>query len=76
MLKRKTTLYLSFALLCLSLSSFTLHADLGSIQTEKKERPGECKYSQCQATSKNTGKQCKHCVSNDGDLYCWQHTKD
>ena len=35
----------------------------------------ECKYSQCQATAKSTGKQCKHCVSNEGDLYCWQHEK-
>jgi len=33
----------------------------------------ECKYSQCQATAKSTGNQCKHCVSNEGDSYCWQH---
>ena len=32
-----------------------------------------CHYSQCQATAKSTGNQCKHCVSNEGDLYCWQH---
>jgi len=35
----------------------------------------DCKYSQCQATAKSTGKQCKHCVSNEGDEYCWQHGK-
>ncbi|MBK0369809.1 hypothetical protein [Flavobacterium agrisoli] len=35
----------------------------------------DCNYSQCQATAKSTGKQCKHCVSKDGDLYCWQHKK-
>ena len=33
----------------------------------------ECKYNQCQATAKSTGKQCKHCVSNSGDINCWQH---
>jgi hypothetical protein len=32
-----------------------------------------CKYGQCQATAKSTGEQCLHCVSNSGDLYCWQH---
>ena len=32
-----------------------------------------CKYGQCQATAKSTGQQCKHCVSNPGDRYCWQH---
>lgn len=35
----------------------------------------ECNYGQCNATAKSTGKQCKHCVSNSGDLYCWQHKK-
>lgn len=33
----------------------------------------DCTYGQCQAIAKSTGKQCKHCVSNSGDLYCWQH---
>lgn len=33
----------------------------------------ECKWSQCQATAKSTKKQCKHCVSEEGDLYCYQH---
>lgn len=33
----------------------------------------ECKYSQCQATAKSTGQQCKHCVSNSGDKFCYQH---
>lgn len=32
-----------------------------------------CHYGQCQATAASTGKQCKHCVSNPGDSYCWQH---
>lgn len=33
----------------------------------------DCKYGQCLATAKSTKKQCKHCVSNRGDDYCWQH---
>jgi hypothetical protein len=33
----------------------------------------ECRYSQCQATAKSTGKQCRHCVSNSGDKFCYQH---
>ncbi len=32
-----------------------------------------CQYGQCQAIAKSTGRQCRHCVSNPGDLYCWQH---
>jgi hypothetical protein len=32
-----------------------------------------CKYGQCYATAKSTGQRCKHCVSNKGDKYCYQH---
>lgn len=32
-----------------------------------------CKHGQCQATAKSTKKRCKHCVSQSGDKYCWQH---
>ncbi len=32
-----------------------------------------CKYDQCRATAKSTGQRCRHCVSNYGDSYCWQH---
>ncbi|WP_366185355.1 hypothetical protein [Flavobacterium ovatum] len=32
-----------------------------------------CNYGQCRATAKSTGNQCKHCVSNSGDSFCWQH---
>jgi hypothetical protein len=34
-----------------------------------------CKYGQCQAIAKSTGQQCKHCVSNAGDAYCYQHKR-
>lgn len=33
----------------------------------------KCKYGQCTAIAKSTGKTCKHCVSNSGDKYCYQH---
>ena len=33
----------------------------------------DCYYVQCYATAKSTGKRCRHCVSNEGDSYCWQH---
>ena len=32
-----------------------------------------CKYDQCHATAKSTGNRCKHCVSKQGDTFCWQH---
>ena len=35
----------------------------------------DCNYGQCQAIAKSTKKQCKHYVSNKGDLHCWQHKK-
>lgn len=57
----------------LSLFSFTT---INTAQLEKQQSNYsfvECKYSQCQATAKSTGNQCKHCVSNEGDSYCWQH---
>ena len=33
----------------------------------------DCRYGRCYAIAKSTGKRCKHCVSNYGDSYCWQH---
>jgi hypothetical protein len=40
---------------------------------ENKIENADCNYGQCYATAKSTGKRCKHCVSNSGDTYCWQH---
>lgn len=57
----------------LSLFSFT---NIDTVQREKLELryiSVDCKYSQCQSTAKSTGNQCKHCVSNSGDTYCYQH---
>lgn len=33
----------------------------------------DCTYGQCSATAKSTGERCRHCVSNSGDIYCWEH---
>jgi len=32
-----------------------------------------CNYGQCHAIAKSTNMRCKHCVSNSGDRYCYQH---
>ena len=41
---------------------------------EKVDRGSEdCHYSQCLAIAKSTGERCRHCVSNKGDEFCWQH---
>jgi len=42
--------------------------NLVSVETNTK-----CHYGQCNATARSTGNRCKHCVSNSGDRYCWQH---
>jgi hypothetical protein len=54
----------------LILTSFTV-SNVSPIESEKASIG--CHYGQCQATAKSTGNQCKHCVSNEGDYYCWQH---
>ena len=53
-----------------SLLSFTPITKTGKVKIETST---VCKYSQCQAKAKSTGNQCKHCVSNEGDKYCFQH---
>ena len=37
------------------------------------ETYNDCKYGQCQGIAQSTGNRCKHCVSNRGDKYCYQH---
>jgi hypothetical protein len=44
-----------------------------SISISSKKSSIECRFGQCQATAKSTGQQCKHCVSNSGDKFCYQH---
>ena len=70
----KKLLLLSLALGLLSFSPTTSNYSVKP-NFEKNKSNVNCKYGQCKATAKSTGKQCKHCVSNRGDSYCWQHNK-
>ena len=65
--------FLALSLLSVSPNSFAKITTKTSI---KKNTPIECQHGQCQATAKSTGKQCKHCVSNSGDSFCYQHKKN
>ena len=73
----KKILFLS--LITAGLLSFTTikevkhHKVTNSITKVSHTNSLDCTYGQCQAIAKSTGKQCQHCVSNSGDLYCWQH---
>jgi hypothetical protein len=61
-------------LISFSFLSFTTFENLDSGKTISAEIiKQDCKNGQCQATAKSTGKQCKHCVSNAGDKFCYQH---
>lgn len=53
--------------------SFKPSEQLVKTNVSKLETVSDCRFGQCHATAKSTGKRCKHCVSNSGDLYCWQH---
>lgn len=67
---------LLFILLTVSFLVFGAHgiaANYADDTAVKTEAPEDCKYDQCHATAKSTGNRCKHCVSERGDLYCWQH---
>lgn len=63
------SLVFAFSIFGISLASSTQsHLTNTTISIEK-----ACKYGQCNATAKSTGKRCLHCVSNSGDRNCWQH---
>ena len=68
----KITKRILILLLAIGLLSFT-NFNQESIINNTKTEIAACKYGQCTAIAKSTKKQCKHCVSNEGDLYCWQH---
>lgn len=59
-------------LLAIGLFSFTNVNQESNVDKTKTEIAA-CKHGQCTAIAKSTEKRCKHCVSNEGDLYCWQH---
>ncbi len=54
------------AALVLGTTTFALTRTKADVQAN-------CRYGQCQAIAKSTGQQCKHCVSNPGDAFCWEH---
>ena len=63
-----TTFFTSMALLFVEAAS-----PLKNSNSELVDSVNTCRYGQCHATAKSTGNRCKHCVSNQGDLYCSQH---
>jgi len=70
--------FLLLSIITAGLLSFTTTKDVKHYSVKKStivshNAPLDCTYGQCQAIAKSTGKQCQHCVSNSGDLYCWQH---
>ena len=52
--------------------SFISVEDVNTIKETKIENV-KCKFRQCNATAKSTGKRCKHCVSKKEDYQCYQH---
>jgi predicted carbohydrate-binding protein with CBM5 and CBM33 domain len=63
---------ISVGAMLLTTYSFTNTKQSGAVETVN-ETCYSCQYDQCHATAASTGQRCKHCVSNSGDLYCWQH---
>jgi hypothetical protein len=53
--------------------SFTNLESIQPISSQSNIENYDCYYGQCYATAESTGNRCKHCVSNSGDSYCWQH---
>lgn len=68
----KVFFILVFALSTMSFLPIQDIQDIQEIQNERIENV-ECKYRQCNATAKSTGKRCKHCVSKSSDYQCYQH---
>jgi hypothetical protein len=66
----KLGIALTLMIVGISTTSFEKPA---SQSTSQNQEMLKCHYGQCKATAKSTGKQCRHCVSNEGDSYCWQH---
>ncbi|AFM04119.1 hypothetical protein Fleli_1711 [Bernardetia litoralis DSM 6794] len=64
-------LLLSITLMGFSVDSTTTLYQKNAVHQQIDE--DACKYGQCKATAASTGNRCKHCVSNSGDSYCYQH---
>lgn len=72
-MKKFVLLILMLGLFSFTPMSFDKSETRTSVKKSEKVVSSDCRFGQCQATAKSTGKQCKHCVSEKGDLYCWQH---
>lgn len=62
-----------YLIIFLSLFFLLSASPIESQDSKNVEELIECKYRQCDATAKSTGKRCKHCVSNPNDYQCYQH---
>ena len=73
----KTTLKTLLLVLGFGLFAGNVHTNAKPMDTAFEQAKSkdcfECHYGQCNATAKSTGRRCLHCVSNPGDLYCYQH---
>jgi hypothetical protein len=63
---------ISVGAMLLTTYSFTNTVQSSGVETVN-ETCYSCQFDQCHAIAKSTGQRCKHCVSNNGDLYCYQH---
>ncbi|WP_338769866.1 hypothetical protein WAF17_10730 [Bernardetia sp. ABR2-2B] len=71
-MKKRLIILLNLLILATFTMGFTSDITHSEVQSHYFEIL-DCKYGQCKATAKSTGKQCKHCVSNSGENYCWQY---
>ena len=71
-MRMKKVLLLVFTFLTLTIFSFDSFKSK-IVDTCVASEELECRFRQCHATAKSTGKRCKHCVSKEYDYYCWQH---
>jgi hypothetical protein len=72
----KKIIFISVGAMLLTTYSFTtskLPNGVEEVAETSAEICYSCQYDQCHAIAKSTGQRCKHCVSNYGDLYCYQH---
>lgn len=72
--KNPLVLFVYACLLSLSIFAYSNVNSQASITVVEAQMDASvCHHGQCHATAKSTGNRCKHCVSNSGDYYCWQH---
>jgi hypothetical protein len=71
---RNAVAIITISVLSVGLHSFANSTSADSLETTLEESVAyACRFDQCRATAKSTGQRCRHCVSNYGDVYCYQH---